>query len=176
MNGPGGASPEEPPHAAPVDPDLAGLDPAARPAAAGRRRTPQRTILVVVAGAGMVGALARYAMGRLITVPSGHFPWSTFVVNATGSLVIGFVLVLLAERFPRARIARPLIATGFLGAYTTFSTYTADTDLLLRGHDLATGAIYALSSLAAGAVAVLLGVIAARLAIRLDHHLDELLG
>jgi CrcB protein len=170
-----GDPPDRAPAAA-IDPDLAGLEPATIPESGGRRQRPQRTIFLVVACAGMAGALTRYGVDRLIPVPSGHFPWSTFVINVTGSVVIGFVVVLVSERFPRARIARPLIATGFLGAYTTFSTYMADTDLLLRGHDLATATIYALSSLAAGVAAALIGVIAARLVIRVDHRLDEQLG
>jgi CrcB protein len=138
-----------------------------------RHRRAQRTILVVIAGAGSVGALARYAVGRILPTAPGHFPWSTFWINVSGSLAIGFVLVLLAERFSRARLARPLIATGFLGAYTTFSTYAVDTDTLFHEHDVATGVIYASASVAAGVLAVLLGVVAARLVIRLGHGLNR---
>ncbi|MHB1781191.1 MAG: fluoride efflux transporter FluC [Acidimicrobiales bacterium] len=141
-----------------------------------RHRTAQRSILLVIGCAGAVGALARYAVALLLPTPAGHFPWSTFWINITGSLVIGVVLVLLAERFPRARIARPLVVTGFLGAYTTFSTYMVDADLLFRGHDIATGVIYALSSLIAGAAAVFAGIVFARFVIRLDHRLNEQLS
>lgn len=157
----------------PIDPDRVIAETAANRQDPPQLPRAQRTILLVVASAGVVGALARYTMARLIRTPQGHFPWSTFWINITGSLVIGFVLVLLTERFPRARLARPLIATGFLGAYTTFSTYVVDTDLLLRGHDIATGVVYAISSLLAGGAATFAGVVLARHVVHLDHHLGE---
>ncbi len=137
------------------------------------RRRAERTVLLVIAAAGAVGALARYAMSRVIAVPAGHFVWSTFWTNVSGSLAIGFVLALVIERFPRARLVRPLIATGFLGAYTTFSTYTVDADLLFRSRDVATGALYALASLVAGLAAAFVGIVLARLATRVDHRLGE---
>jgi len=133
-----------------IDPDLIRAEPVESRRDPHRHRRAQRTILVVIACAGSVGALARYAVGRILPTASGHFPWSTFWINVTGSLVIGFVLVLLAERFSRARLARPLVATGFLGAYTTFSTYTVDTDTLFHEHHVTTGVIYATASVATG--------------------------
>lgn len=160
--------------ALPIDPDLA-PGASSAPRRPGRRRA-ERTILAVIGVAGAAGALARYGISRLVPTPAGHFPWGTFWINVTGSLVIGFVLVLLAERFPRARLARPLVATGFLGAYTTFSTYMVDADLLVRSHDLATAATYLLASLFAGAAAVVAGMVGARLLVRLDHRLGEQLG
>ncbi|MDA8295817.1 MAG: CrcB family protein [Actinomycetota bacterium] len=158
----------------PVDPDLA--DGAHRAIRDRRRAAAQRAILLVVGAAGILGALSRYAVSRLLPTPAGRFPWSTFWINITGSLVIGFVLVLLTERFPRARVARPLVATGFLGAYTTFSTYMVDADLLFRGHDLAMGAEYAVGSLLAGGGAALVGIWLGRFLMVLDRHLDEHLG
>lgn len=170
----GGSGPQAR-HRLPVDPDLSGSLAALR-GDPRRQVKAQRTVLLVVACAGAIGALARYALSRIITVPAGHFPWNTFWVNITGSFAIGLVLVLLTERFPRARVARPLIATGFLGAYTTFSTYMVDADLLFRAHDLATGIAYALASLAAGLAAAFLGIALGRLVIGLDHRLNEQLG
>jgi CrcB protein len=146
------------------------VDPAA---AAPRPSFAQLTILVVVGCAGAVGALVRYAVSLAIPTPTGAFPWGTLVINLTGSFAIGFVLALLRERFPRGRLARPLVVTGFLGAYTTFSTYTVDTDLLLRRHDIVTAVGYALSSLVGGVVAVVTGLVLARAASRLEHRLDE---
>jgi fluoride exporter len=160
----------------PIDPDLITGESAATRRDPRRHQRAQRIILAVIACAGVLGALSRYAMGRLLPTQSGHFPWSTFWINITGSLVIGFVLVLLTERFPRARVARPLIATGFLGAYTTFSTYMVDTDTLFKAHDLRTGIVYALASIGAGGLAAFLGVIFARFVIHLDHGLNEQLS
>ena len=173
---PGGAPGGNVQQSLPVDPDLITDEPAASRHDPHRHRKAQRTILLTIGCAGVFGALARYAMSRLLPTPDGHFPWSTFWINITGSLVIGFVLVLLTERFPRARLARPLIATGFLGAYTTFSTYMVDTDTLFHTHDIATGVIYAFSSLFAGAAAAFLGVIFARFVIGIDHRLNEQLS
>lgn len=141
-----------------------------------RRAATERTILLVIGTAGILGALSRYAVARLLPTPPGQFPWSTFWINVTGSLAIGFVLVLLRERFPRARVARPLVVTGFLGAYTTFSTYMVDADLLFRGHDLATGAIYTVASLLAGGFAALVGVLLGRFLAGLGGRLEEQLG
>jgi fluoride exporter len=160
----------------PVDPDVEGVAAVALPSGLHPHRRAQRTILLVIGCAGVVGALARYAMGRLITVPAGQFPWSTFWINVTGALIIGFVLILLNERFPRARLARPLIATGFLGAYTTFSTYMVDADLLFKARDIATGLVYAFGSLGAGGAAASIGVVAARFVVRLEHGLNEQLS
>jgi CrcB protein len=138
-----------------------------------RRFAAQRLVLLVVSLAGALGALARYGFSRLLPSPPGRFPWGTFWVNISGSFALGLVLVLLTERFPRARVARPLLATGFLGAYTTYSTYMVDADLLLRNHDLATAALYALGSLLAGGGAALAGMWLGRLLAALDRHLDE---
>jgi fluoride exporter len=156
-----------------IDPDLPTAEPLGSRREPHRHRSAQRTIVVVIASAGGVGALARYAVGRILPTATGHFPWSTFWINVTGSLVIGFVLVLLAERFSRARLTRPLVATGFLGAYTTFSTYMVDTDSLFHEHHVVIGVIYVVASVAAGVVAVFVGVISARFVIRLDHVLTE---
>ena len=136
-------------------------------------RQAQRAILLVVGISGILGALARYGMAEAIPTAPGTFPWSTFAINVSGSLAIGLVLVLLLDRFPRARVARPLIVTGFLGAYTTFSTYTVDADLLFRSGDLLTGVAYALASLAAGTVAALAGIALGHHLVHIDRRLEE---
>jgi CrcB protein len=149
----------------PIDPDLV-------PELSGAQRA-RRTIVTAVAVGGAAGALVRYGVATALPVHPGRFPWSTFIVNVSGSLAVGVLLVLLTERFPRARLARPLLATGFFGAYTTFSTYAVDTDNLLRGHDLWLAVAYLAGSLVAGLAAVVAGVALARAAIHLDRRLDE---
>ncbi len=75
--------------------------------------------LLVVAIAGAFGAPARYLLERGITARLGRgFPWGTFVVNVSGSLLLGMVAGSTLHGLPRAAVA-----TGFLGAYTTFSGY-----------------------------------------------------
>lgn len=125
----------------------------------------------MIGSAGALGALSRYGLGLLIPTASGGFPWGVFVINVTGSFAIGLVLVLLAERFPHAQLARPLVTTGFLGAYTTFSTYAVDVDLALRSGNVAVAVADGLGSLAAGALAAVAGIACARLLLRLEERL-----
>lgn len=151
----------------PVDPDLITDEVIERSSKAPRQRGEQRRLLLLIGGAGAVGSLARYAIGRLLPSLPGHFPWGTFSINLSGSLAIGFVLVFFPARFPSARLVRPVLATGFLGGYTTFSTYIVESDLLFRAHDVAMGVVYALSSLTGGLVAVFAGLICGRIFVRL---------
>lgn len=111
-------------------------------------------------------------MSLAIPTPTGSFPWSTFIINVSGSVILGFLLVLLIEQFPRGRLVRPLVGSGIIGAYTTFSTMEVDALLLIRGHDFATGVVYLVSSLIAGLVAVWVGMNAARLLIQAEQWLQ----
>jgi CrcB protein len=120
-------------------------------------------VIVMLGVGGIVGALARYLVARALPVKTGEFPWSTFLINVTGSLALGFLVVLLLERFPRDRLVRLFVGTGIIGAYTTFSTLEVDTALLFRAHDILIGVSYVVASLSAGLVAVWLGTYVARL-------------
>jgi fluoride exporter len=119
-------------------------------------------ILAAIALGGAIGGVARYALALALPAGPGRFPWGTFVTNVSGSLVLGVLLVLLAERYPPNRYARPFLGTGVLGAYTTFSTYAVETDLLVRDGHPAVAAGYVLGSLAAGLIAAWVGVVAGR--------------
>ena len=79
----------------------------------------------LIALGGALGAMARAAVGAWVQgrLPHSTFPWGTFLINATGSLVLGLVATLLAERFLTHPNIRPLVTIGFVGAYTTFSTF-----------------------------------------------------
>jgi CrcB protein len=123
-------------------------------------------ILAAIALGGALGGPARYGVAQLIHVANASFPWATFWTNVTGSFALGFVLALILERFPPTLYVRPLVATGFLGAYTTYSTFSVETDLLVRNGHAGIGIAYALASLVAGFVAVWAGMLVAR-AIRL---------
>ncbi|HEY4938558.1 MAG: fluoride exporter [Actinomycetota bacterium] len=129
------------------------------------------TILAAIALGGALGAPARYGVAQLVHVAKGSFPWATFWTNITGSFALGLVLVLILERFPPTRYVRPFVATGFLGAYTTYSTFAVETDLLVRGGQAGTGVVYGLASLVAGFVAVWAGMLVAR-AIRLPTRAE----
>jgi CrcB protein len=128
--------------------------------------------LAVIAAGGMLGASARYGMARWLPVAPGHFPWATFWTNLSGSFVIGLVLVLALERLPPNRYVRPFVATGVLGAYTTFSTYEVETALLLKDGHAVTALTYLLGSVAAGLLLVYAGmVLGRRVAARPPEHI-----
>jgi fluoride exporter len=119
-------------------------------------------LLGAIAVGGAAGAPARYEVTHLISVRNGGFPGATFWVNASGSFVLGFLLVLILERFPPTRYLRPVLATGFLGAFTTFSTFAVETDLLAKDSHVAVALAYVGATLGAGLVAAWMGVVAAR--------------
>lgn len=125
-------------------------------------------LVAAVAVGGVAGALARDTLYLAWSTPPGTVSWATVVINLSGSLVLGALLVVLAERFHRNRFARPLLGTGVIGAYTTFSTFMVQTAELVRdGHDLA-AAIYLVVSLVGGLAAAAGGMAAARLVIRAE--------
>lgn len=121
-------------------------------------------MLLAIAAGGALGAPARYEVAQIIHVAKDAFPWATFWTNVSGSFVLGFLLIVLIERYPPTRYLRPFFATGFLGAFTTFSTFAVETDLLIKDGHVALGVVYALVSLAAGFAAVWVGMLGARLA------------
>ena len=84
------------------------------------------------------------------------------MTNATGSALLGVLLVVLAVRYPRDRYARPLLGTGVLGGYTTFSTFSVDAAQLVRSHHHGVALGYVVASTAAILVGALLGLFLAR--------------
>ena len=97
--------------------------------------TGQGPALVAVAVGGALGALARFGIGLAVPHQPGTFPLATFAINIVGCMLIGAVIVLLTERTAAHPLARPFLATGILGGFTTFSTFATDADELLRiGH------------------------------------------
>jgi CrcB protein len=90
----------------------------------------QKLLLLALAGA--FGTLARYGLGRLVHEHSGGvFPWGTVVVNVLGCLLFGLVWSALGERRPAGGEVRTIILIGFMGAFTTFSTFVFETQELL---------------------------------------------
>jgi fluoride exporter len=137
------------------------------------RMHPQAIIVLSLAFGGALGAIARYAISLGLPTETGRFPWGTFVVNVSGSFVLGFLLLVLIEQFPRGRLARPVIGTGFLGAYTTFSTFMVESVDLVRAGDPETALVYLGASLIVGLSAVFIGMTGARVVLRAEHRLQE---
>jgi CrcB protein len=120
----------------------------------------------VYLGGGM-GAVARYAVGLWITSRGGAttFPWHTLLINVTGSLLIGALLTLLLARTELDPAWRFLLVTGFLGGYTTFSSYSFEALTLARTGDWLRATWYVLGSNGAGLLACAAGMLLARLLI-----------
>jgi fluoride exporter len=113
---------------------------------------------------GGIGSVFRYAVTLLVTQRFGPgFPWATFAINVTGSLIIGIVFELSQTRaFGVTPLVRLFLMTGVLGGYTTFSTFSLDMVTLAgeRAGLLALG--YAAGSVILGFAAAYLGIVAAR--------------
>ena len=124
------------------------------------------TLLVVGLG-GAAGALSRYwAIGWVQALAGIGFPWGTLAVNVTGSLALGFALVWLQSLAPSPEL-RDLVAVGFLGSFTTFSTFSWETLTLIRDGAWGRAGGYALGSvlvcvLACAAGAALASALGAR--------------
>jgi CrcB protein len=120
-------------------------------------------MVLAIAVAGALGALARYGLqgfvGRRV---GGAFPWGTFVVNVSGCFALGVVVTLATGRWGIAPWFRSALTVGFLGAYTTFSTFSFETYRLADDRALALAAANVLGSCAAGLVAVYLGIVLGR--------------
>jgi CrcB protein len=110
-----------------------------------------------------MGALARYGLGTWIaSYRPTIFPAGTFIINVTGSFAIGFLLAFSTEKFQLDPALRLLLVVGFLGSYTTFSTFEYETLKLLEEGRLLMALVYVLSSVLAGLVAVWAGAAAGR--------------
>ncbi|WP_084219454.1 fluoride efflux transporter FluC [Spirillospora albida] len=145
-----------------IDPDV---DLRVPPQAAELRRAPWSTLGAIALG-GALGALARAGVTAGVPRPPGGFPWAVLGVNTTGCLLIGALMVLVAET-PRApRLARPFLGTGVLGGFTTFSAYAVDIRALLDEGRPAAAFGYAAGTLAAALLAVAAGVRATRRLVR----------
>ena len=119
--------------------------------------------IVVFAGGG-VGATARYALATWIGQRWGRsFPLGTFVINVSGSFVIGLLMTLMAERFTENPAWRLLLVVGFLGGYTTFSSFQYETSKLVIDGEFLYAALNVVLSVAAGFIALKLGEILARM-------------
>jgi CrcB protein len=113
---------------------------------------------VVVAVGGALGALARYGVQLGLPHSPGAWPWATVAVNLTGCLLIGLLLAVLLARAPDHPWLRPFLATGVLGGYTTFSTFSVDAVQLVEAGRWPLAVAYLLVSVVGGLAAVVLGL------------------
>lgn len=113
---------------------------------------------LLLALGGAAGANARYYLGRAVAHWQGDaaaFPWATFLINVSGSAVLGVVAALYLDHpDPARRNAYLLLGTGFCGGFTTFSTFSLETLELFRAGRPWTAAAYAFGSVACGLLAV----------------------
>ncbi len=92
--------------------------------------------MLYIALGGSVGAVSRFLMSQLINRTSNDiFPWGTIAVNLLGSLLIGFFVELFSRTVVPDNL-RSILIIGFLGAFTTFSTYALESISLLRGNEI----------------------------------------
>ena len=124
-------------------------------------------LFLYIAAGGALGTVARFALSGWVYDRAGAgFPWGTLAVNVAGSLLIGFVLRMLDVMAVTPEM-RGFLTVGLLGGFTTFSTYTWETVTLAREGQWAAAGSYSIGSLLLGVLAVLVGVAAATLLIRL---------
>jgi CrcB protein len=115
-------------------------------------------ILLYLAAGGIAGTWARYGLGRWVQASAGEgFPWGTFAVNLLGSFLLG-LLLRSTESAPVSPETRAMLTVGFCGAFTTFSTFTHETVVLLQEGAWARAAAYALGSLLLGLAALAAGL------------------
>jgi fluoride exporter len=105
---------------------------------------------------GVAGALLRDAVAVAMPHAADGWPWATLLINVSGCLLIGVLMVLVTERFRAHPLVRPLLGIGVLGGYTTFSTYAVDAVIAADtgGIDVAVASIVATPLLALLAVAI----------------------
>jgi len=103
---------------------------------------------------GVAGALARAGLDEVVPWNGHDWPWSTFLANVAGTLLLGYIATRLQERLPPSTFRRPLLATGFCGALTTFSTLQIELVELAREGHAGLAAAYLAASVGCGLLVV----------------------
>ena len=115
---------------------------------------PDRRELTAIFIGGAAGGLLRVWLAEMFTSTATQWPWATFAINVSGSFALGYLATRLQERLPLSTYRRPLLGTGFCGAYTTFSTMQVEILTMVDHHRYGLAAGYAAASIAAGYLAV----------------------
>ena len=119
---------------------------------------------IIVGIGGFVGAIVRYALAVWIGQAWGRaFTLGTFVINVSGSFLIGLLMTLFTERYSFDPAWRLLFVVGFLGAYTTFSTFEYETGKLINDSEWLFAAMNVVLSVTAGFVALKFGEVLAKI-------------
>lgn len=120
-----------------------------------------RELAAVFAG-GAAGAALRVLLDRAFGGGAPSWPWATFAINISGSLALAYLATRLEERLPPSSYRRPLLATGFCGAYTTFSTVQVEMLTIFDHHRYTLAIGYGLASVISGYLAIWLATAVAR--------------
>ncbi len=113
----------------------------------------RRELGAIFAG-GAAGAILRVALARAFPDTAGNWPWITFAINVAGAFLLGYLVTRLQERLPLSTYRRPLLGTGFCGAFTTFSTMQLELLRMLDHHRYGLAAAYAAASALAGYLSI----------------------
>lgn len=116
-----------------------------------------KNLLLVFIGGGF-GSVLRFIIGKYLNSPATGIPYGTFTANILGSLLIGVILGLAAKNDNLSASQTLLIATGFCGGFTTFSTFAYENHVFLKAGDFTSFAIYTIASFVIGFLAVFLGI------------------
>lgn len=120
--------------------------------------------LILVGAGGFFGAIARYLVdGWVSRLTGGGLPWGTFVVNVSGSFLLGLLFALTIDRGVLPSEVRAPVLIGFIGAYTTFSTWMLESWRLVETGDVPAAVGNLVGSVGLGLIAVVLGLAAGRL-------------
>jgi len=116
-----------------------------------------KNLLLVFIGGG-VGSALRYILGKFLNSPETGIPYGTFSANILGSLLIGIILGLAAKNDTLDSNQTLILATGFCGGFTTFSTFAYENHVFLKAGDFTSFALYTIASFVIGFLAVFLGM------------------
>ncbi|MBV7268460.1 fluoride efflux transporter CrcB [Winogradskyella luteola] len=120
-----------------------------------------KQLLIVFIGGGF-GSVLRFLVGKWLNNSGDGIPYGTFAANIVGSFLIGIILGLAAKNNSLSENQTLLLATGFCGGFTTFSTFAYENHVLLKSGDFTSFAIYTIASFIIGFLAVFLGMYLAR--------------
>tara|TARA_B100000787_G_scaffold170052_1_gene163669 strand:- start:22664 stop:23038 length:375 start_codon:yes stop_codon:yes gene_type:complete len=121
-----------------------------------------KQLLFVFIGGGF-GSVLRYVIGKYLNNPDNGIPYGTFIANILGSLLIGIILGLAAKNETLNQNQSLLLATGFCGGFTTFSTFAYENHVLFKNGDFTSFALYTIASFVVAFLAVFAGMYISRI-------------